>query len=307
MVTPYVVNKIAAFSGHSGSVYALENLAEGLICSAGSDKVVAMWNLNNPGDGQMLAQMPDPVYSLLHIPAQQLLLAGQASGNIHLVNLETKKEERVLGYQKGIIFKMMLSVKHRLLFSLSGDGELGVIEIPEYKLSRKLNIPGGKLRAVAINNNEDVMALGAGDGSLYVFSLPGMEPLHHFQAHQESFSVNALEFSPDGTLLLSGSRDAHMNVYDVKANFIKLDSIPAHNFAIYGIAYSPDGKLLATCSRDKHVKIWNPASMEVLVRIDNENYNGHVNSVNTLRWNHETGYLVTTGDDRSVMVWEIES
>jgi WD40 repeat protein len=193
-----------------------------------------------------------------------------------------------------------------MLFSLSGDGELGVIRIPQFNIERKILIGKGKLRAVAVNAAETIIALGSGDGSIYVFSLPDLKPLKHFQAHKEGFSVNALQFSPCDKQLISGSRDAYLNVYDVENDFQVINAIPAHNYAIYSISYSPDRKLFATGSRDKTVKIWDAETYEMLYRIDKEKNESHVNSVNKILWHEETGSLFSAGDDRAVMVWKVE-
>ena len=104
-------------------------------------------------------------------------------------------------------------------------------------------------------------------------------------------------------MILTGGRDAHLNIWDAKS-YTLIKSIPAHNYAIYDIVFSPDAKLFATASRDKTVKIWDAETFELQVRINKENYDGHVNSVNKLLWTDK--YLVSTGDDRAVMVWEVK-
>ena len=124
-----------------------------------------------------------------------------------------------------------------------------------------------------------------------------------FSAHQ--FSANVATYSPDGTLLLSGGRDAHLNIWDAKS-YTLIKSIPAHNFAIYDIVFSPDAKLFATASRDKTIKIWDAETFELLVRIDKEKWDGHLNSVNKLLWSSYNNYLISTGDDRSIMVWDVK-
>lgn len=301
------VTKIAGLTGHKGAVYAItEYDNSGHFLTGGSDRIVAQWNIHQPGDGEMVAGTNNIIYSMLTIPQQGILLVGQSSGGIHVVDLTSRKELRLLQYHTAPVFDLAHSLKHNLLFSLSGDGELGIMDAKELTLTNKLLLGNGKLRAVAINPDETIVAVGAADGSIYTFELPSMKPLQHWQAHREGFSVNALCFSPDGNHLLSGSRDAHLNVYDVKNNFELLKSIPAHNYAIYAIAFNPAGTIFATASRDKTIKLWDSASYDLLLRIDKEKNDGHSHSVNKLIWHQETGNLITTGDDRSVIVWEVE-
>jgi WD40 repeat protein len=120
-------------------------------------------------------------------------------------------------------------------------------------------------------------------------------------------SVNAICFHPNGQWLLSGSKDAHLKIWDITDDFALHLSIPAHNYAIYSIVFHPEGHLFATGSRDKTIKIWDSENLDFLLRIDAANHLGHVNSVNDLKWTSHKGYLISGSDDRSLIVWEISS
>ncbi len=308
MIQEVKITKIASLTGHAGSVYALEESQNSNDFFSGSgDKVVARWDLIHPGDGQLVVKTNDTIYSLCIDADRNYLLVGQAAGGVHVINLKNTIEERLLQNHQAPVFDIAFSKKNNLLFTLSGDGELGVLNSEDFTLLKKLFLGPGKLRSVAINNDETLMVVGAADGSIFSFSLPELSPVKHWQAHQEGFSVNALTFSPDGKHLLSGSRDAHLNVFDVQNDFVCIKNIAAHNYAIYSISYSPDETLFATGSRDKTIKIWDAKSYEVIYRIDKLKNDGHVNSVNKILWHKESGHLITASDDRSVMVWKIEN
>lgn len=80
--------------------------------------------------------------------------------------------------------------------------------------------------------------------------------------------------------------------------------IPAHWYAINDLKLSPDGKYFASASRDKTIKIWDANSYELLKVLDNEKFEGHTHSVNSLLWVNEH-LLLSTGDDRQIIAWEI--
>ena len=82
-------------------------------------------------------------------------------------------------------------------------------------------------------------------------------------------------------------------------------SIAAHDGAIYDIAYSPNSDLFATASRDKTVKIWDAKTFQLLEVLNKEDYDGHQYSVNKLIWSTYNNYLISAGDDRTIIVWEI--
>jgi WD40 repeat protein len=160
-----------------------------------------------------------------------------------------------------------------------------------------------KVRSIDINYHISEIAVASGDCHIRIFDLKTLEEKKTFIAH--TLSANIVKYAPNGNILLSGGRDAYLNMWDTK-NYTQIKSIAAHNFAIYDIVYNPNAKLFATASRDKTIKIWNAQTFEMLVRISKENYEGHVNSVNKLNWMKYNNYLVSTGDDRSILVWEIK-
>ena len=300
------VRKIVTLSGHSSAVYTLAPAGEDSFYSGSGDKIVAEWRPAFSEEGVLVARIPDIVYSLFPDPENDRLLVGQATGAIHVINLSLKTETRQLKYHTQPIFHICSSVSHDLLFSLSGDGGLGVMNARTLTPVKMISLGNVKLRTAAVKPDETILAVGASNGKITVYSLPDLEEIKQWQAHEVDFSVYALAFSPDGKQLLSGARDAHLNIYDVPNDFTLIQSIPAHNYAIYAIAFNNDGSLFATCSRDKTIKLWNPETFEVLLRIDNERSEGHVNSVNKIIWHPETGQLISAGDDRAIMVWEVE-
>lgn len=295
--------RAAVLSGHSGSVYALACEGANRCFSGGGDRLIAEWNLDSPEEGVVLAKVNDIVYSILPLHNQRMLV-GQASGGIHVINLETRHEERLLQYHRSGVFGLGYAAASGLVVSLSGDGELGIIDAEQLTLNRMFTLGGGKLRDFAWNKDQTMMALGSGDGRVRIFSFPDLKEIAAWQAHQEGFSTNAVCFSPDGRWLLTGSRDAHLNVYDVMDGFKLRHHIPAHNYAIYTITYSPDGDVFATASRDKTIKIWDPETFEVIQRMDKDRSQGHVNSVNKIMWHPGNGQLISASDDRSVMAWK---
>jgi WD40 repeat protein len=141
-----------------------------------------------------------------------------------------------------------------------------------------------------------------GDCYILIFDLHTLEYKKDFIAHK--LASNVVRYSPDGKFLLTGGRDAHLNIWSV-GNYELVHSISAHNWAIYDIVFSPDATLFATASRDKSIKIWDAKTFQLLQRITKENFDAHTHSVNKLIWSTYYNYLVSVGDDKMVMVWEV--
>src|SRR5947209_1494038 len=88
--------------------------------------------------------------------------------------------------------------------------------------------------------------------------------------------VLAVAFSPDGTLLASGSVDNTVKVWEVASREVK-HTLEGHTLPVTAVAFSPDGKSLASASYDKTVKLWDGRTFEELATLK-----GHTNKVDAV-------------------------
>jgi WD repeat-containing protein 61 len=298
------VHKIHAFLGHQAAIYSItEGLDEHCILSAGADKMVTSWDLDLKLNTNFSAKLPSGIYSLLWLKEQQHLLIGTINGSLHIIDLGMKQEIKHLKLHQGGIFSILHCDKYNRVITSGNDGKLQVLEIDNYQLIHSLAIGVNKLRKQEKNNVRDELYVTESDGSLHVLSLYNFKVKFSFRAHQHG--CNCIALHPNKRFMLTGGRDAYINVWDMEMQYKMVKAIPAHNFAIYDIKFSPNGQLFASASRDKTVKLWDTESLEFLVRLDEKTYKGHVNSVNTILWklNH---LLISSGDDRSIILWEIK-
>ncbi|MFP4092727.1 MAG: WD40 repeat domain-containing protein, partial [Cyclobacteriaceae bacterium] len=164
-------------------------------------------------------------------------------------------------------------------------------------------------RCIAVNHPASEMAVGYSDNKIRVFDLESYEQKYEIEAHKNS--VFTLCYSPDYRWLLSGSRDAHLKVWNVSEHYQLHESVVAHMYCINHIAYRPDGRYFATCSMDKSVKVWDAASFSLLKVIDKARHAGHATSVNRLLWSgfkdeDQLNPLISASDDRSISVWQVD-
>ena len=297
------VKQIAALAGHNGCLYALEQgLSEHTVFTGGSDKFIALWNLKTLKAEKFAVSLPSPVYAICHIPEKQLLLAGTTTGSVIILDLEKKEEIKILQHHTAPIFDIKYSLKTNCFYTAGGDGHFAVCSLDTLSLIQIKKLTNEKVRNIDFNYTTSEIAVALGDHKVLVFDLQTLDHKTDFIAHQSA--VYVVRYSPDGKFLLTGGKDAHLNIWNVE-NYELIRSIPAHNWAIYDIVFNPDATLFATASRDKTIKIWDAKSHELLKRITKTKFEGHTHSVNKLFWSSYHNYLVSVGDDKRVMVRDI--
>lgn len=291
------------FSGHKGPVYTItRGVNEGEILSGSSDQRIGSWSLTTGNPAEFSAHMPTHVIALQSIQGANVIVAGTSGGTVHFIDPVNKKEIKAEKYFDAQVFDFAYSPQHHLLFASSGNGIVTIADANSFEKLKTIQLCNEKVRSIAIHPGGKMVAIAASDSRIRIFSLPLMQETHNFVAHD--LAANVVAWHPEGKYLLSGGRDAHLNIWDPEKDFAKTESIAAHNYAIYSMAFSPDMKLFATASRDKTVKIWNAETAQLLLRINKEKQEGHLHSVNKVIWTKEG--LVSAGDDRAIILWDIE-
>ena len=296
------VQQKARLSGHTGSIYALERMQHRFFSGSG-DGIVALWDINKTESGDAYFRASNGVYSIKHLPDLNKLLIGTGAGSLYVINMDSGQEEKLLQLHASHIFSILYNKQYNVILTGGGDGKVTILD-SSFALLQIIQVSENKIRCFSPSVDGSECFIGSSDGKISILSLPSFTIKKQWQAHAEGFGVNCIGLSPDGKYILSGSRDARLNIYN--ASLLELiESIPAHNYAIYDIAFHSSGKFFATAGRDKAVKLWDAATFKVIDRMDKDKYDGHNNSVNKILWMDD--YLVTGGDDRSIIIWELEN
>jgi WD40 repeat protein len=103
--------------------------------------------------------------------------------------------------------------------------------------------PDGETLAVALLGSPVFWLVDAETGDL----------IRTFEDHV--YRVNGVAFSPDGSLIVSASRDRKLNVWTAEGPEPEL-SLVEHSDALNSAVFSPDGSLLASAGDDDLIIVW---------------------------------------------------
>ena len=111
--------------------------------------------------------------------------------------------------------------------------------------------------------------------------------------------VVAAAFSPDGTRILTASRDKTAKLWDASSG--KLIASFNHQDEVKDAAFSPDGTRILTASVDKTAKLWDAASAKLIASFE------HQGTVNAAAFSPDGARILTASADHSAKLWDAAS
>ena len=179
-----------------------------------------------------------------------------------------------------------------------------------------------------------------GNVSLLPFDLVEVSAYHIATLEGHTNLVEALTFSPDGSIMVSASTDNTFRFWDTETrkhiatlentgrarslsishdgrtlasasddNTVRLwdvnsrvraATLSGHTNPVNGVAFSPDGALLASASNDGTARLWDVATREHIAT-----FQGHTNPVNSVAFSPDGTLLASASSDGTARLWDV--
>jgi hypothetical protein len=123
--------------------------------------------------------------------------------------------------------------------------------------------------------------------------------VHELEGHFRE--VVAIAFSPDGHLVLSGSHDGTLRLWDV-ASEQAVHVLEGHRSEVNACAFSPDGHLAVSGSADKTLRLWDVTSGQTLGMLQ-----GHTDGVNACAFSPDGRTVLSASRDTTLRLWDVSS
>jgi len=161
---------------------------------------------------------------------------------------------------------------------------------------------------------------------------------NRLQGH--TFSVNDISFSPDGKLLISGSDDRTIKIWQDNGQEKSLSKQIFHDKNIKTISFNPRKNIIASADEGGTIKLWNldgsinrafpklsgsinsikfspngqmlaSCSSDGIIRLWNlkgeiiQSWKAHDGSINSINFSHDRDgkFIISGGDDRKIKLW----
>ena len=305
MNSEFLIEKLFELNGHSAAIYSLDHFSNSpnYIYTAAGDGFIARWDLTKKTQDAFSIRLNASSYALKCIDSTSYLVAGLSTGNVHIVDVENKKEIAHLKYHTTGIFSIQVNLSKMHLYITDAIGNLSIWNINNFTFLMSLPLDCGKIRHIELLENGARIAVCCQDGFVKIFETDYYNEVIGRKINDQG--VNFFKSFPQKQSLgILGGKDGFLHLVSTE-NLEEIHNFPAHNFAVYQIAFHPDSILFATVSRDKSLKIWNSANLSLIKKLERPQ-GGHTHSINCVKW-ISNEKLVTVGDDKRVVVWGISN
>ena len=274
------------FRGHSHGIWAVAFSPDGTtLASGGAERLVRMWDVETGRLLRSLRGHTHDIRAIVFTPDGQTLATASEDRTIRLWNGKTGEPMKLLftRYDHSVC-SLSLSPDGLMLARGSHNKD---IKIWEVTTGTELMTLLGKDEydhhwsvCVAFSPDGIHLATGTDIGKIKIWEvLPSGEEkvLHdgHWRRDQEDstetrgyfieddggfqkpmdYWIGAMTFTPDAKLLITGSRDSTIKLFEMPT-VVEKKSLTGHKGWVRSLAVSPDGKVLVSASDDQTIKFW---------------------------------------------------
>jgi WD40 repeat protein len=316
------VLKVERPNAHGGWVMSLALTYDGkLLVSGSDDQSIKAWDA---GTLELVAERQgahsDHVRSITISPEGTAIASGSDDQSIKVWSIGTLelKAEQPAAHSKAVTCVAFLPGDSGrggqcMLVSGSADRSIKTWVLPPVApgtltlKAEKQNAHDVNVNCVAVSPDGKRVASGANDRRLKVWDaatlqLTGEKQSAHrgWMRYAHNRRVNCVSFSPDGTMIVSGSHDGSVRVWHAGATAER----PNGDCNLVAcVDFSPDGTRIVSCSADRCIRVYDASTLALTA----ERQAAHDSWIRSVGFSKDGETVVSCSADKSICVWDASS
>jgi WD40 repeat protein/serine/threonine protein kinase len=291
------------------------------LATGGNDKsgFVKLWDAST---GELVRSFDghgDSVLSIVFSRDGSRMLTSSYDKTARLWDVATGGELRKFTGHNWWVWAAAFSPDEKTIVTASQDGTAIVWDADQSEGAKRPLFTGhaGPVYAAAISPDGHTVATGGYDGRVLVWDTSSVKPFDFqrlvsgeapespkYRALEgHSAAVRAVQFSPDGRLLLTGSQDNSVKVWDVARGKV-LKTLRGHAGWVRSCAFTPDGHGVVSGSHDHLAKVWSIEGYEEIRVLQGLVLEGHADSVLAASFSPDGQRILTASRDRTARTWD---
>jgi len=272
--------------------------------SGAPDRAIRIWDYESGEVVQKLEGHAGFVGSLAYSPAGDVLASADLSGNLRLWDVESGE---LVAEASGLGSRIAYHPEGRWIATARSAGG-GVSLWDSYELVEvgDRTLPAGT-NAVRFSPDGQSLALAGADHRVRILDLE-LEPVLELDASREALAdvqrvrapngVCALDYSPDGRRLVTGSTDGFVRIWDLETG-ARLYLLSGHRTQVLAVAWHPRFPWVVSSDETGSVRFWDATTGRAL-----DILRGHDEDVHALGFTGLGDRLLSASRDKTVRVWD---
>ena len=230
----------------------------------------------------------------LDISSNRQFVAASSDDRLRVWDLSRKQLVLDQSSPTGRVRQVQL-LPNQAVLMLAGD-RVVIRKLALDGATREFNGESALLLYAAVSSPANLLAAANDAEAIHIWRLDTGQLLHVIPA-AHALVIRDLQFSPDGSRLVSAAADNRARVW------VPGTEQPAaelsHADEVFCATFSPDGTHIVTASRDKSARIWEARSGQSLGSAME-----HSDAVALARFSPDGQLIVTATDDNTVRLWD---
>lgn len=253
-----------SFIDVKGWVTAFTVSADGEWVAAGDTSgSISIWNISDGSEIARLQNDSKPIKSLDFSPDKSMLVSNAVGKTARLWDLGQKRQLFSLESHGLNISRVLFSPDGDTIITGGEDFKILVWDVHSGSVIRKYTA-ATKINDLSLSSDGNFLAAALNNATLEIWDLDNQSLINTIRDPEIVFPYSFVQFLPSNQLILSGSEDGIVRVWNIQASdmlwqtsYQDASGRTLKSPAIKSIAVSNNGTKFLTLFQDEHVELWN--------------------------------------------------